>query len=203
MGLFKNGIDIYNLKTKTRKHLSPEQLGIDESSIWALYQDRKGTIWLGNGWGVYSSDKNNLKFERHNEFGYNFIFDIYEDSKGNIWVCTMGNGVFKLRATDKIVEHYIYRQEDPNTISSNSVSSVTEDRKGNLWFSTDRGGICKYMKETNSFKSYSKNEGLPDDVAYKIIEDNEGLLWFGTNHGWYVLIPRRSNPGIYRKRWHQ
>ena len=200
VGLFKNGIDIYNLKTKTRKHLSPEQLGIDESSIWALYQDRKGTIWLGNGWGVYSSDKNNLKFERHNEFGYNFIFDIYEDSKGNIWVCTMGNGVFKLRATDKIVEHYIYRQEDPNTISSNSVSSVTEDRKGNLWFSTDRGGICKYMKETNSFKSYSKNEGLPDDVAYKIIEDNEGLLWFGTNHGMVRFNPETEAIQVFTEK---
>ena len=45
VGLFKNGIDIHNLKTKTRKHLSPEQLGIDESSIWALYQDRK---WMGS-----------------------------------------------------------------------------------------------------------------------------------------------------------
>lgn len=112
----------------------------------------------------------------------------------------MGNGVFKLRATDKIVEHYIYRQEDPNTISSNSVSSVTEDRKGNLWFSTDRGGICKYMKETNSFKSYSKNEGLPDDVTYKIIEDNEGLLWFGTNHGMVRFNPETEAIQVFTEK---
>lgn len=200
VGLFKNGIDIHNLKTKTLKHLSPEQLGINESSIWALLQDRKGTIWLGNGWGVYSSNKTNLKFERHNEFGYNFIFDIYEDSKGNIWVCTMGNGVFKLKPESKAVEHYIYNQENPNTISSNSVSSVTEDKKGNLWFSTDRGGICKYMAETNKFKSYSKNEGLPDDVAYKIVEDNEGLLWFGTNHGLVRFNPETEAVQVFTEK---
>lgn len=200
IGMFKNGIDIHNLKAKTRKHLSPEQLGIDESSIWTLYQDRKGNVWLGNGWGVYSCNKNNLKFERHDEFGYNFIFDIYEDSKGNIWVCTMGNGVFKLRATDKAVEHYIHRQEEPGTISSNSVSSITEDKKGNLWFSTDRGGICKYINETNSFKTYSKNEGLPDDVAYKIVEDNEGLLWFGTNHGLVRFNPETETIQVFTEK---
>lgn len=200
IGMFKNGIDIYNLKTKTLKHLSPEQLGIDESSIWALLQDRKGTIWLGNAWGVYSSDKNNLKFERHNEFGYNFIFDIYEDTKGNIWVCTMGNGVFKLNPMNKSIEHYVYNREDPDGISSNSVSSVTEDKKGNLWFSTDRGGICKYMKETNNFKSYSKGEGLPDDVAYKIVEDNEGLLWFGTNHGLVRFNPETEAIQVFTER---
>lgn len=183
VGMFKNGIDIYDLKTKNRKHLTSEQLNIDEASIWALYRDRKGTIWLGNGWGVYSRGKDDVKFKRHNELGYNFVFDIYEDSKGSIWVCTLGNGVFKLKPTDQSVEHYIHRQKDPNTISSNSVSSITEDKKGNLWFSTDRGGICKYTRENNTFKTYSKNEGMPDDVAYKIVEDNEGMLWFGTNHG--------------------
>lgn len=200
IGMFKNGIDIHNLKNKTRKHLSPEQLGIDEASIWALYQDRKGNIWLGNGWGVYSSNKYDLKFERHNEFGYNFIFDIYEDSKGNIWVCTMGNGVFKLRVTDGAVEHYIHRQEEPGSISSNSVSSITEDRKGNLWFSTDRGGICKYIKETNSFKTYSKKEGLPDDVAYKIVEDMEGMLWFGTNHGLVRFNPETEFVQVFTEK---
>lgn len=200
IGLFKNGIDIHNQKTKTLKHLSPEQLGINESSIWALLQDRKGTIWLGNGWGVYSSNKTNLKFERHNEFGYNFIFDIYEDSKGDIWVCTMGNGVFRLKQTNKSVEHYIYNQDNPNSISSNSVSSVTEDRKGNLWFSTDRGGISKYIPETNTFKSYSKNEGLPDDVAYKIVEDNEGLLWFGTNHGLVRFNPETESVQVFTEK---
>ncbi|WP_455587762.1 two-component regulator propeller domain-containing protein [Bacteroides sp.] len=200
VGLFKNGIDIYNLKTKNKKHLSPERLGIDESSIWALFQDRKGRIWLGNGWGVYSGNKTDLKFERHNEFGYNFIFDIYEDSKGNIWVCTMGNGVFKLKSADNLVEHYIYKQENPNTISSNSVSSVTEDRKGNLWFSTDRGGICKYNPETDTFKSYSKKEGLPDDIAYKIVEDNEGLLWFGTNHGLVRFNPDTESLQVFTEK---
>lgn len=184
VGLFTNGIDIYSADTKTlRRHLSPEFLQLDESSIWALHQDKKGNIWLGNGWGVYSSSKNTLDFVRHDEFGYNFIFDIYEDSHGFIWVCTMGNGVYKKNPETKVIEHYEYKRNDPHSISSNSVSSITEDSKGNLWFSTDRGGICKYIKATNSFKTYSLQEGLPDDVAYKIVEDGNGVLWFGTNHG--------------------
>jgi len=201
IGLFKNGIDIYNSKTKKLiNHLNDKALNIDEPSIWAMHLDRKGDIWIGNGWNVYSTDKNTLHFKHHKEFGYNFIFDIYEDSKGYIWVCTMGNGVYKLDTRTQKTEHYSYQRDDKTTLSSNSVSSVTEDKKGNLWFSTDRGGICKYIEESKSFKSYSVEEGLPDDVAYKIVEDNEGMLWFGTNHGLVRFDPETEKCRIFTEK---
>lgn len=200
IGLFKNGIDIYNTKTKAVRHLSPKLLGIDESSIYTLHQDKKGKIWLGNGWSVYSGDKNTLKFKRLDEFGYNFIFDIYEDSKGFIWVCTIGSGIFRLNPKNETVEHYIHKKDDPNSISSNSVSSITEDKKGNIWFSTDRGGIFKYIERSNSFKTYSKKEGLPDDVTYKIIEDNDGMLWFGTNHGLVRFNPETEAIQVFTEK---
>lgn len=192
VGLFKNGIDIYDSKTLNVQHLSQEELGIDESSIWAMHLDKKGRIWIGNGWGVYSSSRDKIHFQRHNEFGSVFVHDIYEDSKGYIWVCTLGSGVFKLNPMNQALEHYT-ESNKPGSLSSNSVSSITEDEKGNLWFSTDRGGLCKYDEATNSFRHWRKQDGLPDDMVYKIVEDNDGNLWFGTEHGLVRFNPQTED----------
>lgn len=199
VGLFKNGVDIIDTKTYAIKHLSPKDMNLDESSIWAILQDKKGRIWIGNGWGVYSADKSSLQFKRHNEFGYNFIYDLYEDCKGRIWAGTMGSGVFKYTPETGRIEHYQHVERNPNSLASNSISSITEDKKGTIWFATDRGGICRYNDRTNNFKCYTKKNGLPDDFSYKIIEDNNGLLWFGTNHGLVRFNPEKETVRIFTK----
>lgn len=80
-------------------------------------------------------------------------------------------------------------------MGSNSVSSVMQDSKGRIWISTDRGGICRYNSQTDDFTSFSIKDGLPDDVAYKILEDEQSNLWFGTNRGWSGLIRNRRTCG--------
>lgn len=68
-------------------------------------------------------------------------------------------------------------------VSSNDVSSISIDHEGRLWFATDRGGISTYHPKTQKWQSWSRADGLPDDVTYKMLEDSLHRLWFGTNHG--------------------
>ena len=72
-----------------------------------------------------------------------------------------------------------------------------QDSKGRVWFSTDRGGICYYNEEKDNFVTYSIKEGLPDDVAYKILEDEEGNLWFGTNRGLVRFHPDKNDIRVF------
>lgn len=197
IGYFKNGIDVIKLPGYNKSHLSGTQLGLAEASPYALCEDRYGKIWLGNGWGVFVCDNDNLKFERVKELGWLYVYDILEDSEGNIWVATMGNGVFKFDPVVKNIKHYTFKSDDKNSLSSNSVSSISETTDGGIWFSTDRGGICKYNKDKNNFTSFSISDGLPDDVAYKILEDKYKNLWFGTNKGLVRFNPNTKDIRVF------
>jgi signal transduction histidine kinase/DNA-binding response OmpR family regulator/streptogramin lyase len=195
VGYFKNGLDIIQPPQNSVRHYSSTELGLNEESIYALCEDRYGKIWLGNAWGIFVADKNSMKFKRMDIFGLGYIYDIMEDSEGYIWVASMGNGVFQYDQKLNILVHHTADGE--NHLSSNTVSSITEDHLGNIWFSTDRGGICMYNKKERSFKSYSIKDGLPDDVAYKILEDKDHNLWFGTNQGLVRFNPENKQIRVF------
>ncbi|MBF0575472.1 hybrid sensor histidine kinase/response regulator transcription factor [Dysgonomonas sp. GY617] len=182
VGYFKHNLDIIDIQNQNKViHFSDKELGLNEESIYALCEDRYGKIWLGNAWGIFMAEKNEMKFRRMDIFGLNYTYDLLEDSEGYIWVATMGNGVYQYDQDRGILNHYEVGGE--NDLSSNSVSSITEDHLGQIWFSTDRGGICVFNKKDKQFRTYSVKDGLPDDIAYKILEDKYYNLWFGTNQG--------------------
>ncbi len=183
-GLFKAGMDVIRPSaTPTVNNYTPEELNIGEGSVYVYKIDKRGRRWLGTGWGLYIAEPGSRKFERVEETGYDWIFDLLETREGIIWLATMGNGVWKYDPAAGTYKKYESKDSEPGSLSSNSVSSVMQDSRGRVWFSTDRGGICRYNADTDNFITYSLREGLPDDVAYKILEDGQHNLWFGTNRG--------------------
>ncbi len=81
----------------------------------------------------------------------NYIVEIFEDSKGNLWFGTIENGVAKYDG--KKLEYFTSN----NGLPSNRVVQIIEDRNGFLWFGTGFG-ISRY--DGNSFINFSENEGL-------------------------------------------
>ena len=183
-GMFKQGMEVFSLENNTAKAFSGQSLNLlDEQSVCAIFRDSQGGYWLGNSWGIYYSAQEGNPFVRMSEFGYGFIYDIAEDTQQRIWIATMGSGVWCYDLKEKRVRTFTTHYGDNTSLSSNSVSSITVDSRGDVWFATDRGGICRYNSERDDFTTFSKKEGLPDDVSYKILEDSLHNMWFGTNKG--------------------
>lgn len=197
VGHFKKGVDLVLPSTGAIKHLDTDKMGVDDNSIYALCRDSRGHMWLADGWGVYLAEENSMNFVRQKQFGLNYTYDIIEDSDHNIWVATMGNGVYRYNLDTKKTTHFMHNDKDESSLSSNSVSNVMEASSGLLWFSTDRGGICSFNKKTGKFKTYSIAQGFPDDTAYKILEDKDGNLWFGTNNGLIKFDPKTGDCKVY------
>lgn len=60
--------------------------------------------------------------------------DILEDKSGNIWVATMGNGIFRYNPqTDQMVKYQCV-PGDSTSIGTNEVTGISEDSKGLLVF---------------------------------------------------------------------
>lgn len=196
-GLFKYGLDVVDTATGTVKHYSAGELGLEEGSVYAYFEDREDYKWIGTGWGLYKAEPDSWRFAKVKELGFDWIFDIYQDKSGELWFATMGSGLWKYNPEQNMFKRYTHERDNPHSLSSNSVSSIMQDSKGRVWISTDRGGICRYNAETDDFTVFSKKEGLPDDVVYKVLEDEYGNLWFGTNRGLVRFHPDTRDIRVY------
>lgn len=208
-GYFKGGIDLITSDTSLAQGnklfngriqtLYPDKLGISEGSVYALHRDRQGRIWLGDGWNIFRSTDGGHTFEKMEQFGYAYMRDILEDRDGNIWVATMGNGVFRYNPRTNETVNYKHLPNDSTSIGTNEVTGISEDSKGFLWFSTDRGGLSRFNPQTGTFRTYTKADGLPDNVTYKAVEDRECRIWFGTDHGLVCLYPETDSLHVFTR----
>ena len=196
-GLFKQGLDVIQLPEGAVSHYSYEQLGIGEGSVYSFFIDRKGNRWIGTGWGLYKAAPGSFAFRKVDEVGYDWIFDTFEDKDGTLWFASMGSGLWRYTPGKSLFKKYVNEEGKKNSLSSNSVSSVMQDSQGRIWISTDRGGICRYNPASDDFTTFSIEDGLPDDVAYKILEDDQQNLWFGTNRGLVRFNPDTKYVRVY------
>jgi ligand-binding sensor domain-containing protein/serine phosphatase RsbU (regulator of sigma subunit) len=55
------------------------------------------------------------------------------------------------------------------------------DKNGNLWFCTAGGGVSRY--DGKSFRNFTTEQGLANNIVRSVFEDKSGNLWFGTEGG--------------------
>ncbi|MCQ0112929.1 ligand-binding sensor domain-containing protein [Zhouia amylolytica] len=100
-----------------------------------------------------------------------YVVEIYQDSKGNLWFGTLEKGVAKYDGSELI---YLTTKDG---LPSNRVVSVVEDRSGNLWFGTG-SGLSKF--DGMSFSNYSVTEGLCNNMISNLFIDSKEDFWIGT-----------------------
>ena len=99
-----------------------------------------------------------------------WIYDLYEDSRGQVWVATMGGGLY-CYAADGTLVHLTSRDGLP----SDFVRCVTEDREGNLWVGMENGGLCRLKAVT--FQSLGIRQGLASDHVTSMCESTNRSFW--------------------------
>jgi ligand-binding sensor domain-containing protein len=125
------------------------------------------------------------------------IRSIFQDSKGNLWFGTLGDGI--VRYDGKTLKYYSKSEffQGNNSVDhnyGNSVHAIAEDKNGNIWFGTEHGAI-KYDGKT--FRSYTEKNGLSNiGVGRKsILIDKSGNIWVGTAGGVFRYIPSADSIG--------
>jgi ligand-binding sensor domain-containing protein len=176
--------------------------GLCNDGISNLLIDRKGDFWIGTWGGVCKF--NGSSFTNFtlpiptikttlNEDTKNWITQIYEDVKGNIWISRDGYGVSKY---DGINFTHFTKMDG---LASNNVQDIQEDAQSAIWFSSrvaerdhpdpdkrqGAGGLIKYDGE--DFISFPDIEGLSRNDVYQIYRDSKDNLWISTiSNGMYA-----------------
>lgn len=114
-----------------------------------------------------------------------------EDSDGNLWFGTTGEGLFKYDG--KLFMHFGMKQG----LNSNIIYSILQDKTGQVWVGTKKGlnrldgNIFKSLpilstNSTSFYLSHTKNNTTPtENAVWSMLQDKNGTIWLGTDDGVY------------------
>jgi ligand-binding sensor domain-containing protein/DNA-binding CsgD family transcriptional regulator len=186
-----SGAGLFRLILKTEKlipYSSPlDSAGLGNSIVLAIQEDREGFLWVGTRThglvkcvlNAGTSTRVPLRPKAET------IWDLLVDSRGDIWVGTLDEGLFRIEGAGGNTVNFRFAPDDPSSLGSNTVWTVFEDSQGTIWAGTRGGGLNRWDPATGRFKRFYGTGDFPRDLAGQTItaiaEDRAGNLWLGTS----------------------
>ncbi|MBO6795254.1 MAG: hypothetical protein JJ895_15215 [Balneolaceae bacterium] len=111
---------------------------------------------------------------------HNTVLNMFQDSRGFIWIGTMDG----LNRFDGInFKIYRHNPTDSTTISDSFIHGIFERSNGDLWIGTRDGGFNILDPVTESITRINhrldNRYNVPDKPANLIFEDSKGFFWMG------------------------
>ncbi|EAZ79924.1 ligand-binding sensor domain-containing protein [Algoriphagus machipongonensis] len=184
-----------------------------------ILQDKNGDIWIATFEGVYRYDNEQKNFiNLTSEVSSARFFSILEDSKGAIWLGSIGSGVYYYDGEG----FQNFTTEDG--LLNNEVTSIYEDKSGNIWLGVN-GGLSRFdpsavlrksgkvqaigesilqnfIIEEDSIREDHTGKIIPDfsrppNEVTSIVEDKTGNLWVATRGNTFIYDREKFTPVTY------
>lgn len=183
----------------TSKKMIPisDPSGVDSrmpnDGIYALFQDKAETLWIGTtSQGILKLDKNLTVFPAYKASltnipsAKNIIRGLAEDNNGNLYLATDAGLEYFNRASSTYTG-YVHQNGNRNTLSSNYTTSVVfSKRSGLVWVGTYSNGVDIFNPQKRSFRhitTQTKGPHLTSNSIDVLMEDHHGGIWIGTDGG--------------------
>jgi len=173
-----------------------------------LLEDSKGVLWIGSyGYPCYKREGGQFsQVAGLPELPH--VFALQEDRRHDIWLGTMGHGLFRYDRASSTMQPVDQDWVNPyincikllsggdlligtfngifnisthqHSYERHIVYCMYEDVRGRLWLGTADGLVVE-DKECN--RTYTTADGMPSNTVYAIGEDAHGKIWFSSNAG--------------------
>ena len=167
------GLQVYNPKMDTFSAYTRENGMLNTNNITALFYGQNNRMLIGTSEGMVILDlstreKTVLTGNSTNiqTFTNNYITQIYEDSRGLIWIGTR-EGLNILNTVKDEVSHLT----EKNGLCNNSICGIAEDKNHNIWVSTSNG-VSRVVTQRD-YEDGSFNYGLYNYSIYDGLQSNE------------------------------
>ncbi|WP_153800844.1 hybrid sensor histidine kinase/response regulator transcription factor [Foetidibacter luteolus] len=198
IGYFFGGLDCFeNGRITNYRHNDTDPSSLADNSVWEIYEDNQANLWVGTLGGGLDRFDREKKIFYHNKVGLrnsvhsNFISAFEEDKNGNLWIGT----AYGIDLLDKSKGIFIQMLSATHKLSNDNVNALLRDSKGRMWAGT-REGLSLFDEQTQTFKSFRMEDGLPDNTIFTILEDNNQHLWVSTSNGISKITVTENKNGI-------
>jgi len=195
------GIVIYDGEGKKIRNINNE---LESNSLRDIFKSSNGQIWVAGEKGINVADcfqdlispKNNTFKSVPGAKGI-IINNITEDSKGNIWAATDGNGIFQINPQNFEITKIEYNHDAEGSILSNKTAHVFVDNQNNLWsFYNNYGFSVTNPDHSNIFHTHTSRNPTGNcpsgNIITAIVQDHDGDIWIGTDGDGLNLFNRES-----------
>ncbi len=165
------------------------QEGLSHASVYTLYQDQKGFIWVGTRDGLNRFDGQQFRKYRHqpqdnHSLSHNSVSTLTEDQDGFLWVGT-DNGLNRFNPLLDHFTRYLTEPHNPHSLSHHTVWSIQADDHNRLWVGTAAGGLNRFEPDTERFAHYKHDpqqaDSLSDNSVWTVYQDSQKRVWVGTD----------------------
>ncbi|CAL1517536.1 two-component regulator propeller domain-containing protein [Chitinophaga sp. MM2321] len=170
------------------KHDPKDSSSLRDNSIWEVLEDSRHQLWVGtlNG-GLHVMDPATQKFRHVNRnVTSQYVSALLEDKQGNIWVGT-SDGLDVYDPKTAKFTHYSNQPSIAGSLSHNNTVCLFQDSRNRIWVGT-REGLDLFNPSDHTFRTFRKDDGLPDNSILNILEADDHSLWMSTPNGLSNLI---------------
>ena len=189
-----NGLYLYSIKTNifTRIDDPSNPKSLSDQSIYDIFRDREGGLWVSTYFGgVNYLPKNSKPFEHYfplyksGSLTGKAISQFCEDKTGNIWIATEDGGLNYFNTKTLKTEDYSSLSTKNNFTYHNIHSLMLDGEK--LWIGTFSRGIDVLDLKTKTLTNYKHSrfdtKSICDNAIYALYKDSRGDIWVGTAWG--------------------
>ncbi|MEP6712912.1 MAG: ATP-binding protein, partial [Ferruginibacter sp.] len=190
------GFNIIDPVNKTLFKVGKKE-GLVKDSIYAVFHDAAGNIWLTGPSGGISLLDTSKKIILHTDvpggLSDNTILDVKQDNNGLVWLATNTGGINVVNPTEGTVK---YLNNQPGLMDT-CARLMVQDKYGRMWIGTDKGIYVADTKE-GTLTSITTKQGLSSNRVLSLLEYNGNIL-AGTQDK--ISIITAPAPGDSAKAW--
>lgn len=209
----KFAVAVLSLCASTLRAQSPDikferlgsRVGLSQSSVYSILQDRTGFLWVGTFDGLNRYDGYQFKIFRHIPFDStslsdNFIHCLYESHDGRLWIGTDDG----LNIYDPLSRKFTTIRPTGGRLPSPFVTALVSDpvERDWLWTGTDRGLVqipLTAVDDSSSPWSSFTDQKLCSNASIKALAaTNDGLFVGGPEGLWFIHCRSRRTFAISR-----
>ncbi|MFT5084769.1 MAG: hypothetical protein ACI9Y1_002825 [Lentisphaeria bacterium] len=152
--------------------------------VTAIYQDNRGTLWVGTSSQLLFKENHSDQFIPY-PLESDHIWDIAEDTHGNIWVGSAQTGQHRIDKDNGVTNFRIAQG-----LPSDTVTGILSDNGGGLWISTEIG-LSHFIPSTVSFKNYDTDMGIAGNNFNRPahLKTQANKVIFGSTEGLTIFKP--------------
>ncbi len=158
--------------------------GFPDNTVWDILSDNDGNIWFGTDKaGVVKYDQDQFSnYSVEQGFPDEQVLCLYQDVEENIWTGTSSSGICRLMG-----EHFCHYLEEQG-LTNCQIYDIDQDTDGNYWLASHGGGLIELTFYNNKpfFKSYTVDNGLPDNYINSIYITEDNDIWLATKENGIV-----------------